>query len=605
MRDRRIGLFWKLFAGLASLSLLTALLVGLIAIPRLIESEEEWVDSSLVLSTSILEGGALDALQGGDADALQMRLVSLPIEQDVRLTVIRRDGVVLADTDHDPQEMNDHSERPEVVASLTEDYGRSTRFSDTLRTRMRYVARRVARDGEHLGWVRASRSLGAIDERTAALRDMVISAALLAVLVSLLLALYISRRLTRPLRSLTSAVVAIARGDYERRVPADASDEIGRLAGAFNRMAEQLRERVATISRDRRELRAMLAGMQEGVLAMDREERVVLMNVAAGRILDADPESDVGRQVWEVTRLREVGEALTSAVRQGRPEEREVRLTGAPRDRFLQLHAAPIGTRDGPAQGAVLVLHDITDLRYLEKIRRDFVANVSHELKTPLAAIRGFTETILEDEAMDPETRRKFLERVRHQSIRLAEMVEEVLMLSRLESDSESVPLQPIDLGTSVRESLHALAPQAEAAGVSLESRLPDEPARVLGSEESLRRIVGNLLDNAVKYTPDGGQVWVRVHVTGGSVVLEVEDNGIGIPVEARDRVFERFYRVDPGRSRAKGGTGLGLSIVKHLVQALGGEVGVDASSTGGSIFRVCMRLAESTSEEPNAPSAT
>jgi two-component system phosphate regulon sensor histidine kinase PhoR len=185
---------------------------------------------------------------------------------------------------------------------------------------------------------------------------------------------------------------------------------------------------------------------------------------------------------------------------------------------------------------------------------------------------------------------------------RLTEMVEEVLMLSRLESDRQAVPLDRVDLRESVREAVQALQPQAGDAGVTVETQVPDEPLHVLGSEEALRRIVGNLLDNAVKYTPEGGQVWARVRRDGDEVVVEVEDNGIGIPAGARERVFERFFRVDAGRSRAAGGTGLGLSIVKHLVQALNGEVGVEASPTGGSLFRVRMRLTEAPREVADPP---
>jgi two-component system phosphate regulon sensor histidine kinase PhoR len=250
----------------------------------------------------------------------------------------------------------------------------------------------------------------------------------------------------------------------------------------------------------------------------------------------------------------------------------------------------------------VLVLHDISTLRHLEMVRRDFVANVSHELKTPLAAIRGLAETILEDDSMASETRRDFLERVRLQTLRLSTMVEEVLVVSRLESDDHTVELLSVDAVEHTREAVQALLPLAEERKVDVQMVLPEGRLSVLATEEALRRIVGNLVDNGIKYTPSGGHVWVRLRREGERVLLEVEDDGIGIPPESRERVFERFYRVDPGRSRAAGGTGLGLSIVKHLVQALGGEVWLEPVPIRGSIFRVRFRPGDRTPPAPRPP---
>lgn len=582
-----MSLFWKLFAGLSALSVLTALLVGALALPRLVEAEEASTERHLASVAALFEGVSRDALGGGDVHSLQRTCEALADGGDARITVIRADGEVLADTHHDPQDMADHSTRPELVQARETGYGRSTRFSDTGRMRMLYVSRRVTEGDRLLGYVRAAQSLGHLDERKDDLRDRVVGAALVAVLVSLGLALTISRRLTRPLRSLTRAAQAFAGGDYEQRVEIESSDELGRLGVSFNRMAGQLRERVDTISRDRTELRAVLTSMEEGVVAVDPQARIVLMNDAAGRILDRDPASAVGREVRDVLPFGEAGEVLARALDERESAEREVRLPGTPREQFLQIHAAPLGGEGDAVRGAVLVLHDNSELRHLENVRREFVANVSHELKTPLAAIRGFTETILDDPEMDEAVRRRFLGRVRHQVTRLTEMVEEVLMLSRLESDAPAGGQGRADLGVCIRDVVQAQVPLASERGIKVEVDVPDEPLVVEGDEEGLRRIVGNLLDNAVKYTPAGGWVRVRARDGGDAVIVEVEDNGIGIPEEARERVFERFFRVDPGRSRAAGGTGLGLSIVKHLVQALEGEVEVAASASGGSLFRV------------------
>ena len=594
----RPRLFWKLFAGLSVLSVLTAALVGLLAVPRLLQAEEETAERHLASAAKLLEGVSRSALAGGDVRALQRYYAALGGEDAARFTAIREDGVILADTHHDPATMDDHAARPEIVQARATGHGRFTRFSDTLQVRMLYVVRRVGDGTRTLGYVRAAQSLGYLDARKSELRGRVVGAALIAVLVSLGLALFISRRLTRPLRSLMHAAHAFAEGDYERRVEISSGDELGRLGEAFNRMAGQLHERVDTISRDRAGLRAVLRSMEEGVVAVDRDERIVLMNDAAGRILDQDPTAVVGREMQTVLPLPEAGELLALAIESRQPGEREVQLPSAGREQFLQLHAAPLGGSDDPLQGAVLVFHDISELRHLEKVRQEFVANVSHELKTPLAAIRGFTETILEDTEMEEATRRRFLERVRHQVLRLAEMVDEVLMLSRLESHAAAGATGRADLTECIRDVVQAQLPIAGEHEVELRVDIPSDPVFVHGDAEGLRRIVGNLVDNAVKYTPSGGWVQVRALATDDGVIAEVEDTGIGIPAESRDRVFERFFRVDPGRSRAAGGTGLGLSIVKHLVAALDGEVEVEASESGGSLFRVRLESAPETVTE-------
>jgi two-component system phosphate regulon sensor histidine kinase PhoR len=426
--------------------------------------------------------------------------------------------------------------------------------------------------------------LAVAEDRTVAL--------LAGVALALVLALLLARRLMRPVRALATAAAAIAAGEAPRRVPFGSRDEFGGLADAFNRMAEELEDRIQTITRERRELRAILAGMVEGVVAVNSSEQVVILNAAAARMVKADAATAVGRGIWEATRVPEVGEALTAAVRKGEAQQREARLPGTPRDRFISLHAAPLKDTHGAVHGAVLVLYDITEIRTLEGVRRDFVANVSHELKTPLSAIRGFVETILEDADMEAATRERFLGRVLEQVLRLSTMVEELLALSRLESAPGDLPVEVIDACRSVRRTVLAAAPLAREREIRLTGDLPPEEVVVRGSEEALQRIAGNLVDNALKYTPRGGHVTVRLRRQEGSVLLEVEDSGPGIPPHARERVFERFFRVDAGRSRAAGGTGLGLSIVKHLVQALDGEVSVGEAPSGGSLFRVRLPAA-------------
>ncbi len=585
---RKWGLFWKLFLAFALLSVVTAVLYGVLAIPGLADDEEREAERALTAAAGMLAEWARPVLAGTTApEQLQERLAALGPDRTLRLTVVDPSGVVLADTHYDPVSMGNHAGRPELVEARKVGRGRAARPSATLGLRLLYVARRVDEDGKVLGYARASQSLAAVDERKTRLVAVLATSAIGATLASVVLAFFVSRRLTKPLRSIAEAAVAVAHGKYDRRIPMEGQDEIGRLAATFNRMARELRDRIETISRDRTELLAMLSAMAEGVVAVDADERVVLMNDAAGRLLGVEPDKAVGRRIWEVTRVSAVGEVLVSAIGRGESEAREATLASQARERHLQLLAAPVRMRDGTVQGAVLVLHDITELRHLEKVRRDFVANVSHELKTPLAAIRGFAETILEDPEMDPEVRRRFVDRIRHQTVRLGQLVEEVLALSRLESEADAVARVPVDPRPVVAEVIQNFQPLAAERGIHLEVHVDPEPLAIRGDAEGLRRVASNLIDNAVKYTPSGGTVKLRLEGRGERVRLQVDDTGGGIPPEARERVFERFYRVDPGRSRQAGGTGLGLSIVKHLVLAMRGRVWAEAAPSGGSRFIV------------------
>jgi len=270
----------------------------------------------------------------------------------------------------------------------------------------------------------------------------------------------------------------------------------------------------------------------------------------------------------------------------------EVKRAGRSGDRVLEMQAAPLRDSDGNPAGAVVVLHDVTQLRRLETVRQDFVANVSHELKTPLTAIRGLVETLLDDGAMDEATRQRFLTKLRDQTARVSALMTDLLAISQIESRETALEVEMLDLRDPIRESLKALLPSAEKKGVTVESEVPDEPVTESCDAEAIRRVFDNLLDNAVKYTPEEGRVWVRLRTEGDSALVEVADTGIGIEPRDQERIFERFYRVDKARSRELGGTGLGLSIVKHIVQAHGGEVSVESVPGRGSTFRVRLPLA-------------
>ncbi len=362
-----------------------------------------------------------------------------------------------------------------------------------------------------------------------------------------------------------------------------------RLEANRIRFAEQLEE----LRADRNQLNALLGSMVEGVVAIDLERQVLHLNAIAakwfGRVI---PESAVGRPIYELSRQPELSGALIEAMEKRREVRRSFGLVGSiGRDadlRKFELTASPLlGTSDGGerVEGAVAVMHDISELERLEGLRRDFVSNVSHELKTPLTAIHGYVETLLDPADMDRKTRRRFLRKIRKQSARLGALVSDLLTLSRIEASAER-PENVVDLRSQVGEVLGLLGPSSEARGLDMVAVFPDRPVTVRGEEEALRQALSNLVDNAVKYSAVGGRILVRLQTDNGRAVLEVEDEGPGISAEHLDRIFERFYRVDRARSRELGGTGLGLSIVKNVVQRHGGGVEVESEKGRGSVFR-------------------
>ncbi len=587
----RTRFLWKLYAGYALLVLLAVVIVGVPVGRRITTDTLQEVERSLLVQAQLLQNIAAPALAGSNGADLQEQVLELGSRIESRLTVIREDGVVLADSDEDPSSMDNHGSRPEIELARGNGIGVATRFSRTVAANLMYVAVAVKDGGDVLGYVRTSLPLTIIRNRLGALRRAVVFGAVLAAAVALLFGLVVARRVTAPLVSMTDAAESMAAGDYRRRVASSSGDEIGQLASSFNKMAGELEQRLQTITEDRSKLLTILGGMVEGVVAVDGDQKVVHLNAAAGRILGVTPTESIGRPIWEVTRVRKVAEALEQALREGQEVSGELRLVGEPRDKIVDLHAAPLQNGQGALVGAVLVLHEVTELRRLETVRQDFVANVSHELKTPITAIRGLIDTVVEDPKMPGETRTRFLGKVREQSRRLSLLVTDLLTLARLESADGILESEALDLRDSVSKSIGNFMAAAEERGIELVTDVPEAAVRVVGDYQALELVVNNLLDNALKYTPQGGKVWVRVDTDGKSAILEVEDTGIGIAREHHERIFERFYRVDKARSREVGGTGLGLSIVKHICKLMGGSVSIHSDVGAGSTFRVLLPL--------------
>lgn len=550
---------WKLYVVYVALVVLSTIAVAAASSRWLERDVLGDLTQDLRVRAAVLAERARAPLTGGPDAQLQSHLARIGAETGTRFTVIRADGKVVAESHLDPERTGDHGSRPEVLQARAEGVGTATRHSATIGQDMMYVAVRV--DGpDHaagqppLGYVRAAVSLVTVDARLWRLRLVVFLGAAVAALVALVPGHLIARRVSEPLTTLTAVA----------------------------------RERMDTITSDRNKLAAILSSMVEGVVAIDRDERIVHVNEVAARLLSTTVADALGKPIAEVTSLKEIREALTGALTQAAPTVVEVRLRppGA-REQVLELHAATMRAAGGASTGAVVILYDVSELRRLETLRREFVANVSHELKTPLTAICGLTETLLDDETMDPPTTRRFLEKIQKQSERLATLVRDLLTLSRVESEEASLEKLLLDLREPVRESFKGLVAAAEEKALVLALEAPEVPVIVHGDRELLRQLVDNLVDNAIKYTRQGGRICVRLRTDAAHATIEVQDTGIGIAPSDQPRIFERFYRVDKARSRDLGGTGLGLSIVKHITLAHDGQVSIESVLGEGSTFRV------------------
>ncbi len=582
----------KVYASFAFLIITTAAIVGFSVAKRIQTESLRDLDDSLRSQAALLRDIAAEAFVDGSSSKAQGDFQRLGADLGPRFTAIRSDGVVAADSEKNPENMNNHAGRPEVVQAAEKGIGTTSRHSETLGLRMRYLALPVTEDGQIVGYVRAALSLQSIEERLDRLKSIVLLGAVLAALVGLALGWAFAQRITEPIRSMTLVAESLADGHLDRRVDVESEDEIGKLGQALNRMGREIRGRIEKTTEERNQLQTVLSSMEEGVIAVDSEERITHMNSAAGRILKISPEECVRRPLWEAVRVTQLIEIMRGALKESKESQGEICIPKDSRDLQMVVRGRPLMDSKGGNAGVVLVFHDVSDLRRLEEVRKDFVANVSHEIKTPLTTIVGAVETVIDDPDMTEESRTRFLEKARAQSARLSAIVTDLLALSRVESGQDKLEREPWDLRGPVNESIEAFGALAGQGGLRLEVATSSDPVTVMGVWETFREIIDNLLDNALKYTPEGGRVSVRLSQQDGQAVLEVQDSGIGIDARSQRRIFERFYRVDKARSRELGGTGLGLSIVKNTVSALGGEVSVESALGQGSTFKVLLPLA-------------
>jgi two-component system, OmpR family, phosphate regulon sensor histidine kinase PhoR len=493
----------------------------------------------------------------------------LAAETGHRITLIDRDGWVRADSDFPPgplPPLQNHSQRPEVRAALAGQRGVASRRSETVGRLLLYVA-----IPGRPGVVRVAAGLDQVDEIVSRAQQAIAGAALLAILMGSVLALAAGRSIARPLVEIGSAAQSIADG-APPRFPRSGIPDIDILVQALRQMHHQLGDRFAQLRREQAETAALVESMVEGVIATDERGRIVTANPAARRMLGYD-EADLLPGLPELFRVKAAREVVDAVLQGEAVQDRELEMG----DRVFLMNARPL-----PSGGAVLVIHDLTEMRRLEAMRRDFVANVSHELKTPLTSISGYAETLLTD-TPDPETTHRFLSTIATNARRMQRLVDNLLDLARLEAGRWQPEREPIDIAEAARDTWDALRDGSRAVAVDFGLEVADDAETVLADPDAIRQVLTNLLDNSLRYTPGGGRIVCRSRIDGDGVSISVADNGSGIVPEHLPRIFERFYRSDPSRSREEGGTGLGLAIVKHLVEAHGGRVSAESERGVGT----------------------
>jgi two-component system phosphate regulon sensor histidine kinase PhoR len=582
---------WKLFA-LIALPGLLAMSVGGAFIERgLARREQDRLTEQLVVAAVLLRRTLPDELVvQGRAMALQPLVQAWGKDAHARVTVIDGRGVVLADserTEAGVAQMEPHGSRPEVQQALQGGTGIGVRHSSTLDLPMLYVAIPLRPAAPSAGVLRVARPLKDLEALRRSVRRIVSSGGLLAIALAWALAMLIAHWVARPLTGIAAVAGRIAAGDLTARASETARDEIGAVGRTLNAMAEELRRRLGELEDQRDQARAMLESMAEGVCALDADGRVLWMNPTARELFQLRAAAP-GQRLTELVRQPELESLVREVLTRRRTVVRELHLLSG-QERAVQVHAAPCGT-GGSGAAMVLVAHDVTEIRRLERVRREFVANVSHELKTPLTSIQGLVETLLSGAVDDAAHNRRFLAMMQEDAQRLGRLIDDLLELSHIESKAQPLRWATVELAPFVARLLDGFDGAARQRRVALEPSIP-RGLQVRADPDRLRQVLVNLIDNAIKYNREGGAVRIAAAPDGDMARVEVTDTGIGIPEADLPRIFERFYRVDKARSRELGGTGLGLAIVKHIVESHGGQVTVASRLQRGSTFSFTVPL--------------
>lgn len=578
-------LLWQLYPSYLLITLIALVAVTLYATTSLKDFYLNQIAADLQARAHLLEKQILQFLGPLDADVIDAICKETGKSSATRITVILPSGTVIGDSDDDPARMDNHALRPEIIEAKKGRAGTSIRFSSTLQQNMMYVAIGLKIQQEIAAVIRTSLPVTAIDVKLKSIQIRIALGGLLIALLAAGISLYVSRRISRPIEKMKQAAEYFARGDLSHRLPDSDLMELGSLSAAMNAMAAQLEDHIKTVINQRNEIEAVLSSMVEGVIAVDMDERIISLNPAAARIFGINPAQLRGQSVQEMIRNSRMQQFVGKALGSEANLEEDITLY-QDRERIVYTHSAPLQDASGKRNGILIVINDVTHLRQLENVRRDFAASVSHEIKTPLTAIKGFVETLRYNTVSDPEESKRFLEIIAKHGDRLTAIIEDLMKLSRIEQQDENkeIKLEQSPIQKLIQRAIQSCREKADAKNIKIDLDCQEDLAAKI-DPTLIEQAVFNLLDNAINYSHEQGVVKVSAFKKDREITISIQDHGIGIAKEHIPRLFERFYRADKARSRSLGGTGLGLAIVKHIALAHGGRVSADSFPDKGSTF--------------------
>lgn len=591
MKQRR--LLWYLFPSYLIITFLALIAATIYAYYLFSKNYIQAISDGLQTTGIIVEDQIKSYLKESNYSKLDSTCRNLGIKTDTRFTVILPDGIVVADSEKDPQSMDDHSDRPEIVKAINGEIGISIRYSQTLDLKLMYVALPILMDGETIGVLRTSVPLLLIDKTLDQFQNEFIIASIFIAFIVGVISLIVSGRISNPLENMRIGVEKFAKGQLSYRLSPLGSKEMNKLTTSLNEMAGQLDEKIKTIIEQKNEQEAVLESMVEGVIAIDNDGKIINLNKAAADFFQIDAHKSLNHHIYKVISFKDLVKLIKKTLIEQKPIEEEIVLEKNQK-LYMQVHGAILKNASEEVIGMVIVLNDVTRLRRLEKVRRDFVANVSHEIRTPLTSIKGFTETLLNGALNDPKSLKRFLKIINKQSDRLNAIIEDLLILARLEQEDDEraqVDFNAVPIKKVLKSAIKLCRPAAIKKKVDILLEVNNISPKI--NPDLLEQAIVNLLDNAIKYSPERGQIIVKSGQVDQEVEISIMDQGTGIPKKHLPRLFERFYRVDKARSRDQGGTGLGLSIVKHITQIHGGRVEVDSVLGKGSTFNIYIPHSE------------
>jgi two-component system phosphate regulon sensor histidine kinase PhoR len=578
-------LLWQLYPSYLLITLISLLAFSLLASRAFREFFLERTAADLKSRAHLLEKQIESFISPLDDMSIDFICKAVGEQSSTRITIILPSGRVVGDSEEAPDNMNNHADRFEVREALLGNVGTFIRYSRTLRQDMMYVAIPLEKNNEVVAVLRTSIPITSIYDELRSIQIQIGFGGILIALLAAGISLFISKRISQPIEDMKKGAKQLAIGDLAYRIPAPDTEEMGGLAEAMNQMAAHLDDRIKTAIKQRNELEAVLSSMKEGVIAIDRDEKIISINQAAARMFKSNPFDLQQRSIQEVIRNPELQKIVKSALGRGDPIEDDI-LFYQDEESILNVRTTSLLDENKKFIGIIVVLNDVTRLKRLENMRKEFVSNVSHEIKTPLTAIKGFVET-LSDGAMDnPDEGKRFLTIIEKHVNRLVALIEDLMRLSGIEQKdkTEGIKLEPGKIKNVIKTAIQVCQAKADAKNIKVNLICPEDISTKIDTQ-LLEQAAVNLLDNAIKYSDEGGLVQIEVITTDIEVCISFKDYGIGIPKKHLSRLFERFYRVDKARSRKLGGTGLGLAIVKHIVQTHGGYVTVESEPGKGSNF--------------------